>query len=87
MQTNYIMSMFIQFYMSPSLALIGLCVVPPVSMLAVIYGRFVRGITRQLQDSLAETSEVLHPHVLKFNATMNFLTVDCMLHKYYLIPP
>lgn len=48
----------LQFYMSPSLALIGLCVVPPVSVLAVIYGRFVRGITRQLQDSLAETSEV-----------------------------
>jgi ATP-binding cassette, subfamily B (MDR/TAP), member 10 len=45
--------------MSPSLALIGLCVVPPVSMLAVVYGRFVRGITRQLQDSLAETSEVI----------------------------
>nr|ASS36019.1 ABCB10 [Samia ricini] len=44
------------FYMSPYLALIGLCVVPPVSMLAVIYGRFVQGITRKLQDSLAETS-------------------------------
>ncbi|VVC95380.1 unnamed protein product [Leptidea sinapis] len=45
------------FYMSPSLALIGLCVVPPVSLLAVFYGRFVRGITRQLQDTLAETSD------------------------------
>ncbi|GBP48717.1 ATP-binding cassette sub-family B member 10, mitochondrial [Eumeta japonica] len=46
------------FYMSPSLALIGLCVVPPVSVLAVVYGRFVRSITRQLQDSLAQTSEL-----------------------------
>lgn len=44
--------------MSPSLAMIGLCIVPPVSILAVFYGRFVRGITRQLQDSLAETSAV-----------------------------
>ncbi|XP_068628201.1 ATP-binding cassette sub-family B member 10, mitochondrial [Battus philenor] len=46
------------FYMSPSLAMVGLCVVPPVSMLAVIYGRFVRGITRQLQTTLADTSEL-----------------------------
>lgn len=44
--------------MSPSLALIGLCIVPPVSILAVIYGRFVRNITRELQDRLADTTEV-----------------------------
>ncbi|XP_026731164.1 ATP-binding cassette sub-family B member 10, mitochondrial [Trichoplusia ni] len=60
------------FYMSPSLALIGLCVVPPVSMLAVIYGRFVRGITRQLQDSLAETSELAEEKISNIKTVKAF---------------
>lgn len=59
-------------YMSPSLALIGLCVVPPVSMLAVIYGRFVRGITRQLQDTLAETSELAEEKISNIKTVKAF---------------
>ncbi|XP_045773536.1 ATP-binding cassette sub-family B member 10, mitochondrial [Maniola jurtina] len=60
------------FYMSPSLALIGLCVVPPVSMLAIIYGRFVRGITRQLQDALAETSELAEEKISNIKTVKSF---------------
>ncbi|KAJ2951631.1 hypothetical protein O0L34_g13789 [Tuta absoluta] len=60
------------FYMSPSLALIGLCVVPPVSVLAVMYGRFVRGITRQLQDSLAETSELAEEKISNIKTVKAF---------------
>ncbi|CAG9788382.1 unnamed protein product [Diatraea saccharalis] len=60
------------FYMSPSLAMIGLCVVPPVSMLAVAYGRFVRGITRQLQDTLAETSELAEEKISNIKTVKAF---------------
>ncbi|CAG4953003.1 unnamed protein product [Colias eurytheme] len=60
------------FYMSPSLALIGLLVVPPVSMLAVIYGRFVRSITRQMQDSLAETSELAEEKISNIKTVKAF---------------
>lgn len=35
--------------MSPQLATVGLSVVPPVAALAIIYGRFVRKITVQVQ--------------------------------------
>lgn len=59
-------------YMSPSLALIGLCVVPPVSMLAVIYGRFVRGITKQLQDALAESSELAEEKISNIKTVKAF---------------
>lgn len=44
--------------MSTELALVGLAIVPPVAGCAVIYGRFVRKITKQLQDSLAGATEV-----------------------------
>ncbi|XP_013194950.2 ATP-binding cassette sub-family B member 10, mitochondrial [Amyelois transitella] len=59
-------------YMSPSLAMIGLCVVPPVSMLAVFYGRFVRGITRQMQDTLAETSELAEEKISNIKTVKAF---------------
>ena len=38
-----------QFYVSTKLALVGLSIVPPVAMVAVVYGRYVRKITRQVQ--------------------------------------
>jgi len=41
--------LFFQFYMSPQLALVGLAIVPPVAGMAVIYGRFVRKITKSVQ--------------------------------------
>lgn len=45
--------------MSTKLALVGMAIVPPVAGLAVVYGRYVRGISRKLQDSLAESTKVL----------------------------
>ncbi|KAK7794387.1 hypothetical protein R5R35_011668 [Gryllus longicercus] len=43
---------------SPQLALVGLSIVPPVAGLAVIYGKFVRNITKKVQDSLAQATQV-----------------------------
>ncbi|XP_047028238.1 ATP-binding cassette sub-family B member 10, mitochondrial [Helicoverpa zea] len=70
------------FYMSPSLALVGLCVVPPVSMLAVIYGRFVRGITRQLQDSLAEASELAEEKISNIKTVKAFSKEEAECETY-----
>lgn len=35
--------------MSPSLALVSLCIVPPVAGMAIIYGRFVKKLTTKVQ--------------------------------------
>ncbi|CAH0686262.1 unnamed protein product [Spodoptera exigua] len=69
-------------YMSPSLALVGLCVVPPVSMLAVIYGRFVRGITRQLQDALAESSELAEEKISNIKTVKAFSKEEAECRTY-----
>lgn len=45
-------------YTSPSLAMIGLGVVPCVAGGAVIYGRYLRNITREMMDKLAEVMKV-----------------------------
>ena len=41
------------FYASPKLAVIGLGIVPPVAGLAVVYGRYLKKISRDIQNSLA----------------------------------
>lgn len=46
------------FYVSPKLAVVGLSVVPPVAIIAIIYGRYIRSITRQRNDALADASEI-----------------------------
>ncbi|XP_014295524.1 ATP-binding cassette sub-family B member 10, mitochondrial [Microplitis demolitor] len=41
------------FHLSPQLACVGLGVVPPITGLAIVYGRFVKKISKDLQSSLA----------------------------------
>ncbi|XP_052864946.1 ATP-binding cassette sub-family B member 10, mitochondrial [Anopheles cruzii] len=45
-------------YTSPHLALVGTCIVPVVAGGAVVYGRYVRNITRELTDKYAEIMKV-----------------------------
>lgn len=45
----YIFLFFLQFYMSTKLAVVGLSIVPPVALLAIAYGRYVRKITQSVQ--------------------------------------
>lgn len=52
---------FPQLYVSPSLAAFVLMVVPPIACLAVIFGRFLRSISRRTQDALAEATQVRGP--------------------------
>jgi ATP-binding cassette subfamily B (MDR/TAP) protein 10 len=41
-------------YTSPQLALVSMCIVPCVASIAVVYGRFVRNITKELMDKYAD---------------------------------
>ncbi|XP_074097686.1 ATP-binding cassette sub-family B member 10, mitochondrial [Cotesia typhae] len=41
------------FYVSPQLACVGLAIVPPITGLAIVYGRFVKKISKDVQNSLA----------------------------------
>nr|AEE61847.1 unknown [Dendroctonus ponderosae] len=60
------------FYMSPKLALVGLAIVPPVAGAAVIYGRYVRGISRKLQDSLADATKVAEEKISNMRTVKAF---------------
>ncbi|XP_055609573.1 ATP-binding cassette sub-family B member 10, mitochondrial [Uranotaenia lowii] len=45
-------------YTSPHLALVGLCIVPCVAGMAIVYGRYVRNITKELMDKYADVMKI-----------------------------
>ncbi|XP_053697104.1 ATP-binding cassette sub-family B member 10, mitochondrial-like [Sabethes cyaneus] len=45
-------------YTSPHLALVGMCIVPCMAGVAIVYGRYVRNITKELMDKYAEVMKV-----------------------------
>lgn len=59
-------------YMSTELALVGLAIVPPIAGIAVVYGRFVRNISRSLQDSLAESTKVAEERISNIRTVKTF---------------
>ena len=50
--------LILQFYVCPKLASIVLGIVPPVAIAIVMYGRYLRNITKKTQDSLAQATQV-----------------------------
>ncbi|XP_069840804.1 ATP-binding cassette sub-family B member 10, mitochondrial [Dendropsophus ebraccatus] len=46
------------FFVSPQLAMFVLSIVPPLAVVAVIYGRYLRKVSKLTQDSLAEASQL-----------------------------
>ncbi|XP_041351268.1 ATP-binding cassette sub-family B member 10, mitochondrial-like [Gigantopelta aegis] len=44
-------------FVCPKLAAISMGIVPPIAVVSVIYGRYVKNITRQVQDKLADATQ------------------------------
>ncbi|XP_050404463.1 ATP-binding cassette sub-family B member 10, mitochondrial [Patella vulgata] len=51
------------FYVSPKLAAISLAIVPPVAICSIIYGRYIKNITKKVQDSLANATQVAEERI------------------------
>ncbi|XP_057377426.1 ATP-binding cassette sub-family B member 10, mitochondrial-like [Daphnia carinata] len=60
------------FYMSPQLALVGLSIVPPVAGMAILYGRFVRKISKNVQDALAQATQVAEERIANVRTVRAF---------------
>ncbi|KAF5901584.1 ATP-binding cassette sub-family B member 10, mitochondrial, partial [Clarias magur] len=60
------------FYVSPSLASFVLMIVPPVAGLAVIYGKYVRTISKQTQDALAEATQLAEERISNLRTVRAF---------------
>ncbi|XP_065208672.1 ATP-binding cassette sub-family B member 10, mitochondrial-like [Planococcus citri] len=70
------------FYMSPQLAIVGLTVVPPVAGLAVVYGKFVRNITKSVQDTLADANNVAEERISNIRTVKSFSRETAEIARY-----
>ncbi|XP_071511192.1 ATP-binding cassette sub-family B member 10, mitochondrial-like [Diadema antillarum] len=60
------------FYSSAQLATVVLSIVPPFSVLAILYGRYVRSLSKQVQDSLASATQVAEERISSIRTVRAF---------------
>uniref|UniRef100_A0AAV2LRX1 ATP-binding cassette sub-family B member 10, mitochondrial n=1 Tax=Knipowitschia caucasica TaxID=637954 RepID=A0AAV2LRX1_KNICA len=60
------------FYVSPSLASFVLLIVPPVAVLAVVYGRYLRSISKKTQDALAQATQLAEERISNIRTVRAF---------------
>ncbi|XP_061414936.1 ATP-binding cassette sub-family B member 10, mitochondrial [Lethenteron reissneri] len=70
------------FYVSPKLATFVLGVVPPIALIAVVYGRYLRRITKRTQDSLAEATQVAEERIGNIRTVRSFAKEELEMEKY-----
>ncbi|XP_041846877.1 ATP-binding cassette sub-family B member 10, mitochondrial [Melanotaenia boesemani] len=60
------------FYVSPSLASFVLLIVPPMAVLAIIYGRYLRAISKRRQDALAQATQFAEERISNMRTVRAF---------------
>lgn len=70
------------FYTSAKLAILGLAIVPPVAGLAIICGRFLKNISRDIQDNLATLNIIAEERISNIR-TVKAFSKEISEEKYY----
>ncbi|CAJ1048894.1 ATP-binding cassette sub-family B member 10%2C mitochondrial [Xyrichtys novacula] len=60
------------FYISPSLAKFVLLIVPPLAALAVVYGRYLRSVSKRTQDALAQATQFAEERISNLRTVRAF---------------
>ncbi|MGE6756532.1 ABC transporter ATP-binding protein [Corallococcus interemptor] len=70
------------FYTSPSLTFLMLAIVPVVAVGGMVYGRRVRGLSRNVQDALAKASEVAEESLSGMRTVRSFAAEPSEVGRY-----
>ncbi|XP_029450043.1 LOW QUALITY PROTEIN: ATP-binding cassette sub-family B member 10, mitochondrial [Rhinatrema bivittatum] len=70
------------FFVSPKLAAFVLSVVPPLAIVAVVYGRYLRKLTRLTQDALAEATQLAEERIGNLRTVRAFGKEMIEMEKY-----
>ncbi|XP_043781609.1 ATP-binding cassette sub-family B member 10, mitochondrial isoform X2 [Cervus elaphus] len=70
------------FFVSPKLATFVLSVVPPISIIAVLYGRYLRKLTKVTQDSLAQATQLAEERIGNIRTVRAFGKEMTEIEKY-----
>nr|QUF59445.1 ATP-binding cassette transporter Abcb10 [Brachionus angularis] len=69
-------------YVSPKLAAIGLSVVPAVTIFAVVFGKYIKKLSKQVQDVLAQATEVAEEKLSNIRTVRAFAQEDKEINSY-----
>src|SRR5690606_5439328 len=64
-------------FVSPKLALMNLSILPIIIVIAIIFGRFIRNLSRQAQDQLADSNTIVQETLLGIS------NVKAFVNEYY----
>ncbi|XP_056390782.1 ATP-binding cassette sub-family B member 10, mitochondrial isoform X3 [Hyla sarda] len=70
------------FFVSPQLATFVLSIVPPLAIVAVIYGRYLRKVSKLTQDSLAEAAQLSEERISNIRTVRAFGKEIVEMKKY-----
>lgn len=60
-------------WVSPKLALMNLCILPIIIIIALIFGKFIRNLSRQAQDKLADSNSIVQETLLGISNVKSFV--------------
>lgn len=69
-------------YVSPALGAIGLSIVPAVTVFAIAFGRYIKNLSKQVQDVLAEATEVAEERLSNIRTVRAFAQEDKEVKAY-----
>lgn len=69
-------------YVSPKLTLIALGIVPPVAILSIYYGRYIKSLTKRTQESLADATAVAEERMSNIRTVRAFVKEKVEVGKY-----
>ncbi|MTI31446.1 ABC transporter ATP-binding protein [Xanthovirga aplysinae] len=77
-----IVGIFLIFYMTPKLALFMLATFPVLVLLAMVFGRFIRRLSKQSQDELANANVVVEETLQSVSAVKAFTSERFEVNRY-----
>ncbi|WP_313268916.1 ABC transporter transmembrane domain-containing protein [Sphingobacterium sp.] len=73
---------FLLVWVSPKLALMNLCILPIIVVAAIIFGKFIRELSRQAQDKMAESNSIVQETLLGISNVKAFVNEYFEFNRY-----
>lgn len=70
---SLILGVCLLVFVSPKLALMNLCILPIIVITAIIFGRFIRNLSKQAQDLLADSNSIVQETLLGISNVKAFV--------------
>ncbi|MBC8757655.1 ATP-binding cassette domain-containing protein [Kordia sp. YSTF-M3] len=77
-----VISLMILFFMSPKLCLITLAVVPVVALFGMFFGKFIKKVSMETQDSAAKSNAILEESLVGISNVKSFVNEFFEIIKY-----